>query len=86
MANRYDTYGLPEDHYEPGSDGTVLKNLLGITTREDLGIAETAKLWSVQEQLLAEIGPDQAFTAHDICAMHRLWLGQIMPGLAATDR
>jgi cell filamentation protein len=78
-ADRYDTSGLPEDQYEPGSDGTVLKNLLGITTREAMAITETAKLWAAQEQLLAEIGPDQTFTAQDICDMHRLWFSQIYP-------
>jgi cell filamentation protein len=29
-ADRYATSGLPEDQYEPGSNGTVLKNLRGI--------------------------------------------------------
>jgi cell filamentation protein len=78
-ADRYDTSGLTEDQYEPGSDGTVLKNLLGITSREEMQIAETAKLWAAQEQLLAEIEPDQSFTAQDLCSMHRLWLGEIYP-------
>ena len=76
-TDRYDTSGLPEEQYEPGSAGRVLKNLLGITAREEMEIAETAKLWSAQEQLLAEIEQDQSFAAYDICAMHRLWLGHI---------
>ena len=75
--SRYDTTGLPEDQCEPKSDGKVLKNLLGITSREEMEIAETEKLWSAQEKLLAEIEPEQALTAQDICAMHRLWLGRI---------
>jgi cell filamentation protein len=79
MANRYDTTGLSEDQYQPGSSGTVLKNHLGIVSREEIEIAETTKLWSAQEQLLAEIEQDQAFTAQDICAMHRRWLGPIYP-------
>jgi hypothetical protein len=40
-SGRYDTSGYPENRYEPGSDGTVLKNLLGITTREEMAIVET---------------------------------------------
>jgi hypothetical protein len=40
-SGRYDTAGYPEDQYEPGSDGTVLKNLLGITSREGMAIVET---------------------------------------------
>ena len=78
-SDRYDTSGLPEDRYEPGSDGSVLKNLLGITTRVKLETAETAELWLAEERLLEEVEQDQVFTARDICAMHRLWLGRIYP-------
>lgn len=77
--DRYDTSSLPEDQYEPGSDGTVLKNLMGITTREAMGIAETEALWTAQRRLLEEIGEEQVFTAQDVCAMHRFWLGGIYP-------
>lgn len=76
-ADRYNTSGLPEDQYQPGSNGTVMKNRLGITTRAELETAETAGLWRAQEQLLGEVEQDQAFTAQDICAMHRLWLGPL---------
>ncbi|HEY7746881.1 MAG TPA: Fic family protein [Desulfuromonadales bacterium] len=76
-TDRYDTFGLPEDQYEPGSDGTVLRNLLGITSREEMEIAETAALWRAQEQLLGEVEQDQSFTAQDIRDIHRLWLGSI---------
>ncbi len=75
--DRYDTSNLPEDQYQPGSDGTVLKNLLGITTREELETAETAELWLAEEQLLGEVEQDQAFTAQDIRDIHHLWLGNI---------
>lgn len=78
-ADRYDTSGLPEDQHEPGSDGTVLRNLLGITTREAMEVAETDALWAAQGQLLGEVEQDQVFTAQDICAMHRLWLGRVYP-------
>jgi len=40
-SDRYDTSHLPEDQYEPGSDGTVLKNLMGIKTRDDIEVFET---------------------------------------------
>jgi cell filamentation protein len=76
-TDRYDTSGLPEDQYEPGSGGTVLRNLLGITTREEMEIAETAALWRAQVQLLGEVEQDQSFTAQDIRDIHRLWLGSI---------
>ncbi len=78
-TDRYDTSGLPEDQFEPGSGDTVLRNLLGISSREDMEIAETEALWLAQERLVDEVAQDQSFTAEDICNMHRLWLGQIYP-------
>jgi cell filamentation protein, protein adenylyltransferase len=78
-SDRYDTSGLSEDQFEPGSDGRVLKNLLGITTREKMETAETAELWLAEEQLLGEIEQDQSFTAQDIRNIHHLWLGKIYP-------
>jgi cell filamentation protein len=79
MTYRYDTAHLPEDQYEPGSSGTVLRNALGIIDPEEMGIAETAALWRVQEKLIGEIAVDQSLTAHDICEMHRQWLESIYP-------
>lgn len=78
-TDRYDTSAFPEDQYEPGSNGTVLRNLLGITTREEMETAETAELWLVEEHLLEEVEQDQSFTTEDICTMHRLWFGRIYP-------
>lgn len=79
MTDRYDTAHLPEDQYEPGSSGTVLRNALGIIDPEEMGITETAALWRVQEKLIGEIAADQSFTAHDVCEMHRQWLESIYP-------
>jgi cell filamentation protein len=78
-TDRYDTSGLTEDQFEPGSNGTVLKNLLGITSREEMEIAETEALWQTEERLFDEVAQDQQFTAQDFCDMHRLWLGRIYP-------
>jgi len=79
MTDRYDTSSMTEDQFEPGSDGAVLKNLMGITTTDDMEVAETAELWLAQERLLETVREDQSFTAEDICSMHRLWLGKIYP-------
>lgn len=78
-TGRYDTSGLPEDQQEPGSAGTILKNLLGITTRQKMEIVEAEALWMAQSSLLEQIEQNQSFTARDICFMHRLWLGRIYP-------
>lgn len=77
MADRYDTSLLIEDQYEPGSDGKVLRNIQGITDPEEMGVAETAELWSVQERLIHEISPEHSFTVKDLYRIHRQWLGKI---------
>jgi len=79
MADRYDTSHLTEDQYEPGSNGLVLRNKLGITDFEEMGIAETTALWRIQEKLIGEIAADHSFTAQDICDIHRQWLESIYP-------
>ncbi|MCF6267600.1 MAG: Fic family protein [Desulfuromusa sp.] len=76
---RYDTTGLSENQYEPGSDGSVLKNLLGIKTQAEMEIVETTELLRTSEQLLEEVTEDQVFTVQDVCAMHRLWFGSLYP-------
>jgi cell filamentation protein len=75
--DRYDTSELTENRFERGSNGEVLKNLLGITSLEEMQAAETEALWAAEQRLLEEIEQDQAFTAQDICDMHCSWLGRI---------
>ena len=79
MTNRYDTSNLPEDQYEPGSAGTVLRNKRGIAEAAKMGEAETNALWRALNKLIGEVSRDQSFTAQDICEMHRLWLKGIYP-------
>ena len=62
MTDRYNISHLIEDQYEPGSDGKVLRNLVGIRSPEEMEIAETAELWLVQEKLIAGVASDQSFT------------------------
>jgi len=78
-SDRYDTSNMTEDQFEPGSDATVLKNLMSIKSRDEMEVAETAELWLAQESLIETVQEDQTFTAEDICSMHRLWLGKIYP-------
>ncbi|WP_066357587.1 Fic/DOC family protein [Geobacter anodireducens] len=77
--DRYDTSRLIEDQYEPGSNGTVLRNKKGITDSVEMGEAETNALWRAQRKLIGEVTNDQPFTVEDICMMHRLWLKSIYP-------
>ena len=79
MTNRYDTSVLLEDKYEPGSNGTVLHNKLGIIDPVKMGEVETNSLWRAQKKLIGEVSKDQLFTVQDICNIHRIWLKNIYP-------
>ena len=74
MTDRYKTSHLPEDQYQPGSNGTVLRNKRGITEPVAMGEAETNALWRAQKKLIKEVSADHTFTAQDICDMHNTWL------------
>lgn len=78
MNRKYAAAG-PEAEFEPGSRGRVLRNALGIIRVRDLNEAESQALVLAQEAALDRFGPDHRFTADDICALHRLWLGPIYP-------
>lgn len=79
-SDRYKTSHLTEDQYEPGSNGTVLKNLQGIKTRDEIEVFETGYLWAAEKELFGQVREDQTFTAEDICAMHRSWLKDLSLG------
>ncbi len=74
---RYQTSNTSEDQYVSGSNGQVLKNLLGITTRKEMERVETELLFEVTDQLLDEFEQGKRFTAKDIGEMHRRWLGTV---------
>lgn len=75
--NRYDTSGMTEDQYEPGSCGRVLKNLPGIKKKKGIDALETEELFRTTRKLIQTYGKDHRFTAKDICSMHKEWLGSI---------
>lgn len=77
MANRYDTSGLTEAHFEPGSRSRVLKNLLGVNSKREMDSLEAARLAEVTDWALHHFDMDHRFTAEDICALHRRWLGEV---------
>ncbi|PNU18745.1 hypothetical protein C2E25_15955 [Geothermobacter hydrogeniphilus] len=76
-ADRYDTTHYPEDQYEPGSNGTVLKNLPGIRNREDLERVEEVQFELLMEEAIARFDSDHRFTTQDILWLHKFWLGEI---------
>ena len=67
----------PNPIFEPGSQDSVLKNILGITSRSLIEIAETVALKNAAEELLGIYDAGHRFTADDICFMHKVWLGRI---------
>ena len=78
-SGRYDTSGLVEDQFEPGSGGRVLKNLRGIKRKREMDRLEAIEYAKVFEQAVGLYGLSRKFTANDICRLHRLWLGTIYP-------
>ncbi len=76
-SGRYDTSGLVEAQFEPGSRGRVLGNLLGIRSSRKMDDAEASALRAAMEAFVATYDEWHRFTAEDICRMHRRWLGGI---------
>jgi cell filamentation protein len=79
QSGRYDTAGLEENEYEPGSNNSVLKNLCSITTVAGMEQSETLALLKVTEEMFDRFDQDHCFSVEDICSMHHAWLGGIYP-------
>jgi cell filamentation protein len=71
------TMPINETDFEPGSHGAVLKNRLGITTKDSIEEAEAAALKDGADELLGIYDTRYRFTAADIRFMHKAWLGGI---------
>jgi cell filamentation protein len=72
-ADRYDTSHLPEDQYEPGSNGTVLRNLLGITSLAEMEHEEEVRFERLMEEAAGRFERDHCFTVSDILWLHKSW-------------
>ena len=75
--DRYDISGLPEARFEPGSNDQVLKNRLGIVSKQQMDDAEAKALQQVMDELIRKYDETHTFTAEDLCECHRMWLGNI---------
>jgi len=53
MTDRYSTSHLPEDQYEPGSNRTVLRNLLGISSPAEMEHVEEVRFERLMEDAAA---------------------------------
>jgi len=74
---RYDTSGLTEAQFEPGSRGRVLKNKLGIKRKREMDEAESVALKVALDTLLGMYDEKHRFTAEDIRKMHKVGVGRI---------
>jgi cell filamentation protein len=74
MVDRYDTSNLIEDQYEPGSKGTVLRNLVGIKDKAELEHVEEVGFERLMEEAAARFDRDHRFTTQDILWLHKFWL------------
>ncbi len=76
-TDRYDTSGHHENQFEPGSDGTVLKNLLGITNKQRLDHVEGVRFEQLMEEAAMHFDSEHKFTANDILWLHQFWLDKV---------
>ena len=72
MTDRYSTSHLPEDQYEPGSNGTVLRNLLGISSLAEMKHVEEVRFERLMEDAAGHFSEDHTFTVSDI-----IWLSKV---------
>jgi cell filamentation protein len=76
-TGRYDTSGLIEAQFEPGSHRKVLRNLLGIKSKREMDRIEARAQVRALLELTKTYGRRHRFTSADICGIHRIWLGDI---------
>jgi len=77
VTDRYDVSDLREGQFEPGSNGQVLRNKLGITSVDEMNAAEASALATATEEFVHRFDAQHRFTVDDIQNMHRRWLGGI---------
>ena len=76
-TGRYNTSGMIETKFEPGSHGRVLKNLLGIKSKREMDRLEKDEYIRAFKEISTLFDKDHRFTASEICKIHKIWLGNI---------
>lgn len=76
-GDKYDVSGYPEAQFQPGSRGKVLNNLCEITRLRDMEALEISEHARILGKYIETIDSGKRFTAADIRAMHKNWLGKI---------
>lgn len=76
MSERYQVSG-PEGQFEPGSNEQVLRNLVGITSPDEMDELELRLLGELYDEVLVQNLPARQLTVADLKHWHRLWLGNV---------
>lgn len=76
-SSKYDTSGLIEAQFEPGSGRRVLVNLLGIKSKREMDRVEAREQLHALQELSGAYDISHRFTAWDVCRIHEAWLGGI---------
>ena len=76
-GGRYNVSGLIEAQYEPGSNDTVLRNLLGIIDPDEMDRVEAKALVKATDILIRKYDQEHQFSEADICHFHKTWLGEV---------
>ncbi len=76
-TGRYDTSGNPDAQFEPGSNDSVLQNVLGIRDAEEMDDVELDLLVQLYDVIPEQVEVDQRITTADLKEWHRRWLGNV---------
>jgi cell filamentation protein len=76
-GGRYNVSGLIEAQYEPGSNDTLLRNLLGIIDPDEMDRVEAKALVKATDILIRKYDQEHQFREADICHFHKTWLGEV---------
>lgn len=74
-------YDAPDDEgsFEPGSEGRVLANKIGITAVEEMEDVELDLLEQLYHRVVIERFPGRSLRVQDLKDWHRQWLGSVYP-------
>lgn len=76
MNTRYDTSGS-QSELQPGSDGEVLRNLLDITSPDEMDEVELDLLDQLYQSIFINDFPNRRLTVSDLKFWHHHWLGNV---------
>jgi cell filamentation protein len=91
-TDRYQASGMQAEH-QPGSQGRVLRNRLGITDPDEIDEVELTLLLQLYDLVLGQQFPSGQLQLTNLKEWHRLrlgnlydWAGEERPAVAATGR